>query len=84
MAPLEKLKEVFVLQPVLRKNLSRIFKIRLRLPKNRSEKGRGKTGKNGKTKVKVIFFTKRKIPDPPPLVKFRTVRGGPEFLWTVY
>jgi hypothetical protein len=32
--PLQKLKEGFVPHPVLRKNLSRIFKIRLRLPKN--------------------------------------------------
>jgi hypothetical protein len=54
-APLKKLKEVFVLQPMLRKNLSCIFKIRLRFPKNQSERGRGKIGKNGKTKAKVVF-----------------------------
>jgi hypothetical protein len=34
--PLKKLKEGFVPHPVLTKNLSRIFKIRLRLLKNRS------------------------------------------------
>jgi hypothetical protein len=35
--PLEKLGEVFVPQPVLSKNLSRIFKIRLRLLRISSE-----------------------------------------------
>jgi hypothetical protein len=59
------MREVFVLQPVLRKNLSRIFKIRLLLPKNRSERGRGKTDKNGKKKEKVVFFKESGIFDPP-------------------
>jgi len=45
-ALLEKIGEVFVPHPVMNKNLSRIFKIRLRLPRNRSERWHGKTGKN--------------------------------------
>jgi hypothetical protein len=32
MAPVKNMKDVFVLQPVLNKNLSRFFKIRLHLP----------------------------------------------------
>jgi hypothetical protein len=39
------MKEVFVPQPVLSKNLSRIFKIRLRLLKNRPGRGHGKIDK---------------------------------------
>jgi hypothetical protein len=55
MTPLQKMKEVFVPQPVLRKNLSRIFKIRLRLLKNRPGRGCGKIGKNGKNEGKWFF-----------------------------
>jgi hypothetical protein len=82
----EKMKEVFVPQPVLRKNLSRIFKIHLRLPKNRSGRGRGKTGKNGKFFRKVVFCVVSGIPDPPPpppLVKCRTPGGVRNLIWVV-
>jgi hypothetical protein len=122
-APLQKLREVFVLQPVLRKNLSRIFKIHLRFPRNCLGRTHAETGKNGKN-MKKWFFSRKAVfrtpPEvvsgfffffffggggggsagigtdtwrgggfenhysgPPPLVKVRMVRGGPEFLWSV-
>jgi hypothetical protein len=34
-------------------------------------------------KRKSGFFMKTRYSGPPPLVKFRMVRGGPEFLWAV-
>jgi hypothetical protein len=56
---LKKLKKGFVPHPVLTKNLSRIFKIRLRLLKNRSGRRHGKMGKNGKNVQKWFFGGKR-------------------------
>jgi hypothetical protein len=59
------MREVFVIQPVMRKNLSRIFKICLRLPRNYFERGRGKTGKNGKKNEKSGFFYGKRYSGPP-------------------
>jgi hypothetical protein len=44
-APLKKLGEVFVLQPVMNKNLFRFFKFHLRLPRIRFARRGVKTGK---------------------------------------
>ena len=77
--PMKKLREVFVIQPVLRKKLSRIFKICLRLPIKCLERTHSKIDKNGKNMQKWFFFVLSGILDPPLLVKFRMVRGVPEF-----
>jgi hypothetical protein len=63
-APLKKLREVFVLHPVMRKNLSRIFKIHFHFPRIRFERRHGEQAKNGK-KLKKWFFSGRRYSGPP-------------------
>jgi hypothetical protein len=74
--------EVFVPQPVMRKNLSRIFKIHLRLHRIGLGRRHGKTGKNWQKYGKVVFLVKSGIPDPPS-IKGRTDRGVRNLIWTV-
>jgi hypothetical protein len=50
---------------VLRKNLSRIFKIHLRLPRIDLGRRHGETGKNWQKYGRVVFWVKSGIPDPP-------------------
>jgi hypothetical protein len=64
-APLQKMREVFVIQPVLRKNLSHIFKIHFLFPRNFLGRTHGETGKKWKKYEKVVFFALGGIPDPP-------------------
>jgi hypothetical protein len=59
-------KNGFVPQPVLRKNLSRILKFRLRLLKISPGRRHGNTGKNWQKCAKVVFWRENEIPDPPP------------------
>jgi hypothetical protein len=64
MAPVKKLREVFVLHPVMEKNLSRIFKNSFSFAQNPSEEdmlNRQKWVKMGKA----VFFREGGIPDPP-------------------
>jgi hypothetical protein len=68
---MKKLREVFVIQPVLRKKLSRIFKICLRLPIKCLERTHSKIDKNGKNMQKWFFFVLSGIPDPPPSLNSR-------------
>jgi hypothetical protein len=60
MAPVKKMREVFVLHPVTEKNLSRFLKIRIILPKNalKDMLNWSKWRKSG-------FFGMGGIPDPP-------------------
>jgi hypothetical protein len=80
-APLQKLREVFVLQPVLRKNLSRIFKIHLHFPRNGLGRRHGETGKKWQKYEKVVFFLKAVFRTPPEVVSgfffFFLGGGGP-------
>jgi hypothetical protein len=66
-APLKKLGEVFVLQPVMNKNLFRFFKFHLRLPRIRFSKKRCQNWKNnGFVKMGEGGFGEVSgIPDPP-------------------
>jgi hypothetical protein len=64
-APVKKLREVFVLQPVMRKNLSQIFKIRLHLPRISSGKRRAEQAKIGKKMKKAVFFRDGWYSGPP-------------------
>jgi hypothetical protein len=61
---LQKMREVFVLQPVLRKKKSRLFKIHLHLPRICFERRHSEIGKNGK-KEKRFYFQEGGIPGPP-------------------
>jgi hypothetical protein len=75
--PLKKLREVFVTQPMLRKNLSQIFKIHLHFPRIHFERRRSKIGKNGKKKKeKWFYFREGGIPDPPKGVSGFFLGGG--------
>jgi hypothetical protein len=64
MAPVKKLREVFVLQAVMEKNLSRFLKIHFHLPRNglgRRHVEQAKMGENGKSG----FFSGRWYSGPP-------------------
>jgi hypothetical protein len=66
-APVKKMREVFVLHPVTEKNLSRFFKIRFRLPGILLQKKTGQNWKNsGFVKMGEGGFGEVSgIPDPP-------------------
>jgi hypothetical protein len=68
MAPVKKMGEVFVLQPVLNKNLFQFFKIHLRFPRNAFGK------RLVKNVAKAVFWGKVVILDPPEVVS--GFRGG--------
>jgi hypothetical protein len=61
----QKLREVFVLQPVLRKNLSRFLKSIFIFPESVLKEDIVKQAKNGKKLKKRFFFVIGGIPDPP-------------------
>jgi hypothetical protein len=61
----EKTERGFCSSPVMRKNLSRIFKIHLHFPRIRFERRHGETGKKWQKYEKVVFFAIGGIPDPP-------------------
>jgi hypothetical protein len=64
-APVKKLREVFVLHPVMEKNLSRFLKIRFHFPKNGLGRRHAEQAKIGKKLKKRFFFVIGGIPDPP-------------------
>ena len=77
-ALLKKMREVFVLQPVLRKNLSQIFKIHVFFPRINLGRRHGETGKKWQKYGKVIFFRGRGV-------VFENYHSGPplslKFVW---
>jgi hypothetical protein len=78
------MKEVFGPQPVLRKNLSRIFKIHLRLLKISSGRRHGNTDKYWQKLGKVVFCVVSGIPDPPlPSLNVEHPGGVQNSIWAI-
>jgi hypothetical protein len=76
-APLQKMREVFVLQPVLRKKLSRIFKIHLFSQNRPPEDDMLNRQKMAKIEKSGFFFGKAVFRTPPEVVSgFFFFRGG--------
>jgi hypothetical protein len=67
MAPVKKLREVFVLHPVTEKKISRFLKFIFICPESASEEDmeQAKMGDFSKKLGKAVFFWEGGIPDPP-------------------
>jgi hypothetical protein len=61
----EKMREVFVLHPVMEKNLSRFLKIHFHLPRIGLGRRHAEQAKMGEKWEKRFFFREGGIPDPP-------------------
>jgi hypothetical protein len=75
-APLKKMREVFVRQLVLRKILSRIFKIYLHLPRICFERRHSEIGKNGEKGKSGFIFGKAVFRSSPEVVSGFRGWGG--------
>jgi hypothetical protein len=64
-APMQKLREVFVLQAVMEKNLSRFLKIRFHLPRNSLRRRHDEQAKMGENEKSGFFFWDGWYSGPP-------------------
>jgi hypothetical protein len=64
-APVKKMREVFVLHPVMEKNLSRFFKIHFHFPRIAFGRRHAEQAKMGEKIGKSVFFWGRWYSGPP-------------------
>jgi hypothetical protein len=75
----KKMRDFFVLYPVMEKNLSQFLKIRFHFPRISSGKGRVEQTKNGENEKRGFVFGKAVFQTPPEVVC--GFRGGGGVYW---
>jgi hypothetical protein len=75
-APVKKMREVFVLHPVMEKNLSQFLKIHFHFPRISSRKRCAEQAKNGENEKSGFVFGKAVFRTPPEVVSGFGGGGG--------